>query len=85
MRACHLLWLILLLLGLSAAGDQPKPANRLAKETSPYLLQHAPQPGRLVSVGTESAGQGQAGKEADLPLDRLFELPLVPRDGAGEL
>ena len=25
--------------------------NQLAHETSPYLLQHAEQPGRLVSVG----------------------------------
>ena len=29
--------------------------NRLVKETSPYLLQHAHNPCRLVSVGSEEA------------------------------
>ena len=59
--------------------------NRLAGETSPYLLQHAAQPGRLVSLGPGGAGEGQGREQADLPVDRLFGLPLVPRDGAREL
>ena len=56
--------------------------NRLAGETSPYLLQHAQQPGRLVSVGARRAGAGQVARPADLPVDRLCGLPLVPRHGA---
>jgi uncharacterized protein YyaL (SSP411 family) len=39
-----LLFTLLLLPVMSASGQQAKPANRLAKETSPYLLQHAHNP-----------------------------------------
>ena len=58
--------------------------NRLATETSPYLLQHAGQSGGLVSVGAGGARPGEGGAEADLSFDRLLGLPLVPRDGARE-
>src|SRR5262245_31011270 len=43
-RVSRLLMVVLLLSGLGAIGDEPKRANRLAKETSPYLLQHAHNP-----------------------------------------
>ena len=58
--------------------------NRLARETSPYLLQHAAQPGRLVAWGPGARGS-QARATADPALGRLRRLPLVPRDGAREL
>ena len=56
--------------------------NRLAGETSPYLLQHAANPVRLVPVGRRGARPGARGGPADPPLDRVRGLPLVPRDGA---
>src|SRR6185436_12700935 len=43
------------------------------------------QPGRLVSVGPGSACASAGGRQADPAFDRLFSLPLVPRDGAREL
>ena len=55
--------------------------NRLAAETSPYLLQHADNP----STGTRGAtrrSRARARGQADPPLGRLQRLPLVPRDGA---
>ena len=56
--------------------------NRLASEKSPYLLQHAVQSRRLVSVGRRGV-RGRAPRgQADLPVHRLRHLPLVPRDGA---
>ena len=57
------------------------PMNRLAGETSPYLLQHACEPGRLVSVGRRGARPGPRRGPADPALDRLRGVPLVPRDG----
>ena len=41
-----------------------------------------PQPGRLVPVGTGCARAGEAARPADLPVDRLRGVPLVPRHGA---
>jgi hypothetical protein len=35
------------------------------------------QPRGLVSVGTGGIREGQAGEQADLPVDRVFDLPLV--------
>ena len=52
------------------AGDQSVPAP--ARE----------QPGRLVPVGSRCAGPGQDPRSADLPVDRLCRVPLVPRHGA---
>ena len=43
------------------------------------------QPCRLVPVGRGSLRQGAQGKQAHLPVDRLFDLSLVPRHGAGIL
>ena len=56
--------------------------NRLARERSPYLLQHARESRRLVSLERRSVREGARGGQADLSLDRLLDLPLVPRDGA---
>ncbi len=43
------------------------------------------QSGRLVSVGRGGFRESAEREQADLPLRRLFHLPLVPRDGAREL
>jgi uncharacterized protein YyaL (SSP411 family) len=45
MKSTHLSTIFVLILSLTAgAADKPKKANRLARETSPYLLQHAHNP-----------------------------------------
>ncbi len=63
--------------------DAPeRPANRLARETSPYLLQHAHNPVDWYPLGPGSAAARAQRAEAHLPLGRLLGLPLVPRDGA---
>ena len=36
-------------------------------------------------MGERSVRQGAIGEQADLPVDRLLDVPLVPRDGAGIL
>ena len=56
--------------------------NRLANETSPYLLQHAHNPVDWYPWGPEAFEQA---REQDKPIflsHRLFGLPLVPRHGA---
>ena len=57
-------------------------ANRLAGETSPYLLQHRDNPVDWYPWGEEALGTRPGGGQADPALGRLFRLPLVPRDGA---
>ena len=57
--------------------------NRLAREASPYLRAARGQSRGLVSVGRGGVCRGARPRdEADLPVDRLLDLPLVPRDGA---
>ena len=56
--------------------------NRLAQATSPYLLQHAGQPRRLVGVERRGVRGGAAAQRADPAERRVRRLPLVPRDGA---
>ena len=56
--------------------------NRLANETSPYLLQHADNPVDWYPWGDEAFATRARRGQADPPLDRLLGLPLVPRDGA---
>ena len=69
----------------TATDDMMSRANRLASEQSPYLLQHKDNPVDWYPVGRRGlrarAGRGQA----DLPVGRLLDVPLVPRDGAREL
>ena len=55
--------------------------NRLANETSPYLLQHADNPVDWYPWGEEALQKAQRRGQADLSEHRLFGLPLVPRDG----
>ena len=69
----------------AAPHPSTSPGNRLAGETSPYLLMHARQSGRLVSVVCGSLCAGTQGEQAGLSVDRLFELPLVSRHGAGDV
>ena len=57
-------------------------ANRLAREESPYLRQHAHNPVDWFPWGEEAFAKAGAGAQTDLPLHRLLDLPLVPRDGA---
>ena len=56
--------------------------NRLAAETSPYLLQHAENPVDWYPWGPEALERARARGPADPALGRLQRLPLVPRDGA---
>ena len=56
--------------------------NRLARERSPYLLQHAHNPVDWFPWGDEAFAKARAERQADLSVDRLLDLPLVPRDGA---
>ena len=55
--------------------------NRLAGETSPYLLQHADNPVAWYPWGAEAL-QRATGKQTDIAVDRLFSLSLVSCDGA---
>ena len=57
-------------------------SNRLARERSPYLLQHADNPVDWYPWGDEAFERARDGGQADLPVDRLLDLPLVSRHGA---
>ena len=56
--------------------------NRLAAETSPYLLQHAENPVDWYPWGPEALERARERGEADPALGGLQRLPLVPCDGA---
>ncbi len=62
--------------------SQTMHTNRLANEKSPYLLQHAHNPVDWYPWGEEAFEKARQEEQADLSFDRLFDLPLVPRDGA---
>ena len=57
-------------------------SNRLAGESSPYLLQHADNPVDWYPWGDEALARARDDEPAAPGVDRLFGLPLVPRDGA---
>ena len=57
-------------------------ANALARETSPYLLQHAENPVDWRPWSEQAFAEAAAARRAGAGLDRLLLLPLVPRDGA---
>ena len=61
---------------------EPRHTNRLAGETSPYLLQHAHNPVDWYPWGPEALAAGARDGPPDLPVDRLCRVPLVPRHGA---
>ena len=62
--------------------EEARGVNRLGRETSPYLLQHADNPVDWYPVGRGGLRARPERGQADPPLDRLLGLPLVPRDGA---
>ncbi len=74
-------WLLITLAGLLAtdipsiaqepAGGKPRPANRLARETSPYLLLHSHNPVDWYPWGPEAFCQGEGREKAHLSVDRL--------------
>ena len=69
--------------GGSYPNDIMSRMNRLAQRAqSRILLQHAQQSRRLVSMARRGVREGARGRQADLPVHRLLDLPLVPRDGA---
>jgi len=69
-RAAAATWLLIMLAGLLAsdipsiaqesAGGNHRPANRLAKETSPYLLLHAHNPVDWYPWGPEAFARAKA-------------------------
>ena len=66
-------------------NPQSKMPNRLAAEQSPVSPPAQGQPGGLVPVGRRGVRARPRRGQADLPVDRLLDVPLVPRDGAREL
>ena len=60
--------------------DRPAEPTRERDQSLPAAARA--QPGRLVPVGRRGAAQGRGRGQADLPVDRVRRLPLVPRDGA---
>ena len=66
-----------------AAIIKPVPANRLAQEKSPYLLQHAHNPVDWYPWGEEAFEKARRENKADFSLDRILDRATgVPRDGA---
>ena len=59
--------------------------NRLACRTESVSSPAQRQSGRLVPVGRRGVRAGAPRGQADLPVDRLLDLSLVPCDGAREL
>ena len=56
--------------------------NRLARERSPYLLQHANNPVDWFPWSDEAFSKAGEREQADLSVDWLLDVPLVPRHGA---
>ena len=56
--------------------------NRLARESSPYLLQHKDNPVDWYAWGDDAFAKGPGRGQTATGERRLFGLPLVPRDGA---
>ena len=67
---------------MSGAASTPGPENRLAHETSPYLLQHKHNPVDWRPWGPEALAEAKAQQQADPALGRLRGLSLVPCHGA---
>ncbi len=59
-----------------------KPANRLAGESSPYLLQHAHNPVDWYPWGEEAFEEARRRDKPVFPVHRLLDLPLVSCHGA---
>ena len=69
---------------MSSVHNEPH-ENRLARETSPYLLQHKHNPVDWWPWGTEALAEAKRANKPILLVGRLRRLPLVPRHGAREL
>ena len=69
----------------TSSHDEARHENRLARETSPYLLQHQHNPVDWWAWGPEALAEAKRTEKADPALGRLCGLPLVPCDGAREL
>ncbi len=67
------------------AREAPLMPNRLATQSSPYLLQHADNPVDWYPWADEAFERARTRGQADLPERRLLGVSLVPRDGAREL
>ena len=65
-----------------AVSPKVSAMNRLARRDEPVPAPARRQPGRLVPVGRGGVRARARRGQADLALDRLLGLPLVPRDGA---
>ncbi len=90
------LGMLVLLLAHMVPADPDKPRGRTAGQSrvqgqaqqppgprdQPLSPPARPQSRGLVSLGRGSVRQGQEGRQARLPVDRLQLLPLVPRHGA---
>ena len=66
---------------MTAHGDSTH-ENRLAHETSPYLLQHKHNPVDWWPWGPDALERGEGRQQADPAVGRLCRLSLVPCDGA---
>src|SRR4030095_15660303 len=66
------------------AFEKAKKENKTIFLSIGYSTRHQTpiQTGVLVSRGPGDMQKGKKGKQADLPLDRVFDLSLVPCDGA---
>ena len=56
--------------------------NRLTREKSPYLFQHAHNPVEWFPWGKEAFEKARREEQTHFSLDRVFHLSLVPRHGA---
>ena len=63
------------------ATENHKYTNNLINESSPYLLQHAHNPVYWYAWGDEAFAESRIGKEANLSVHRILNLPLVPCNG----
>ncbi len=77
--------LLITSLALSVGGqppaEKPKFTNRLAKETSPYLLMHSHNPTNWYAWGPEAFEKAKKEGQTHLSVHRLQLLLLVPRHG----
>ena len=63
-------------------GRRPSPHEQARGRDEPLPAPACAQPRGLDAVGTRCVGSSQAARPADLPVDRVRRLSLVPRDGA---
>src|SRR5678810_1285244 len=69
------------LLGLPYVRSPRASRESTGRRDEPVPPAARAQPGRLAPLGTGSPRGGQGRGQADLPLDRVLGVPLVPRHG----